>query len=92
MREIVRSTRFKRDYKREKKGQCASVFRAELEAVLRLLVAGNPLPERYHDHQLTGNWNGCRDCHIKPDVVLLYRIKPGRLELVRIGSHSELGL
>jgi mRNA interferase YafQ len=51
------------------------------------------LPRRYFDHALGGEWNDHRDCHIRPDLVLIYR-KPDEaaLELVRLGSHSELGL
>jgi len=50
------------------------------------------LPQRYFDHALSGDWEDFRDCHIKPDLILIYR-KPGlqSLELVRLGSHSELG-
>jgi mRNA interferase YafQ len=50
------------------------------------------LPRRYFDHALSGEWQDCRDCHIKPDLILIYR-KPDEtsLELVRLGSHSELG-
>jgi len=56
-------------------------------------VADGPLAERYRDHSLTGDWKDHRDCHIKPDLVLIYR-KPDedRLQLIRLGSHSELGL
>jgi mRNA interferase YafQ len=52
-----------------------------------------PLPDRFFDHALTGNWDGYRDCHIRPDIVLIYQ-KPNAetLDLVRIGSHSELDL
>ena len=51
------------------------------------------MPRRYFDHSLGGKWHDYRDCHIKPDLVLIYR-KPddASLELVRLGSHSELGL
>jgi mRNA interferase YafQ len=62
-----------------------------LEAV-NLLAADEPLPQRYFDHALTGEWKEFRDCHLRPDLVLIYR-KPGddgSLELVRLGSHSEL--
>jgi mRNA interferase YafQ len=57
------------------------------------LAKDEPLAERYRDHPLTGEWNDHRDCHLKPDLVLIYR-KPDteRLQLVRLGSHSELGL
>jgi len=57
------------------------------------LANDETLPERFHDHTLSGEWKDHRDCHIKPDLVLIYR-KPddGVLQLVRLGSHSELGL
>jgi len=52
-----------------------------------------PLPKNLVDHPLNGHWKDCRDCHIKPDLVLIYRNPDEHtLELVRIGSHSELGL
>lgn len=93
MREIERTSRFKRDYKREAKGRHRAILDESLIAVLRALVADVPLPERYRDHALSGDWSGYRDCHIKPDLVLIYE-KPDddTLRLIRIGSHSELGL
>jgi len=61
--------------------------------VLEMLAADQTLPRRNFDHSLTGEWNDHRDCHIRPDLILIYR-KPDDtcLELVRLGSHSELGL
>ena len=58
-----------------------------------MLVADEPLPQRHHDHPLVGEWKDHRDCHIRPDLVLIYR-KPDLeiLDLVRLGSHAELGL
>ena len=93
MREIERTSRFKHDYKRETKGRHRSTLDESLVAVLRSLVADMPLPERYRDHALTGDWSGYRDCHIKPDLVLIYE-KPDAdtLRLIRLGSHSELDL
>ena len=63
-----------------------------LEAFIILAVDG-VLADRYRDHALVGSWAGYRDCHLRPDLVLIYR-KPddNTLELVRLGSHSELGL
>jgi mRNA interferase YafQ len=57
-----------------------------------MLAKDKPLPWRYFDHPLSGEWSDHRDCHIRLDLVLIYR-KPddASLELVRLGSHSELG-
>jgi len=84
---------FKRDYAREKRGRHRLLLDAVLHAVLTRLLADMPLEPRYRDHALTGNWKDCRDCHIKPDLVLIYT-KPDAdtLRLVRLESHAELGL
>lgn len=92
MRDIVRSSRFKRDWKRELCGRYGKVLTPELRLVLEHLVIGQPLPPRYRDQQLGGEWRGCRDCHLRPDLVLIYRMFPDRVEFVRLGSHAELGL
>jgi len=64
-----------------------------LLAVIELLASDSPLPKRFHDHPLTGEWADHRDCHVKPDLVLIYRLPdPESLVLVRLGSHSELSL
>jgi mRNA interferase YafQ len=93
MRTIERTNQFKRDYKREAKGQHRTSLDNDFVEVVKLLANDLPLPEKYRDHALTGDWKDFRDCHIKPDLVLIYR-KPGDefLQLARIGSHSELGL
>lgn len=93
MRTIERTSQFKKDYKRESKGRHSGTLDADLRAVLEPLATDKPLDKRYFDHALTGEWKGHRDCHIKPDLVLLYR-KPTEetLQLVRLGSHSELDL
>jgi mRNA interferase YafQ len=60
--------------------------------VVNLLAANTLLPYRNLDHPLSGDWFDHRDCHIKPDLVLIYRkTDDGYLDLVRLGSHSELG-
>lgn len=90
---IVRYTgRFKRDYRREKSGVLGRKLDALLMDVVNLLADDEPLPRRNLDHPLSGEWSDHRDCHIRPDLVLIYR-KPDddTLELVRLGSHSELG-
>ena len=93
MREIRFAGRFKRDYKREKSGRHGKTVDAALMEVVNLLAADDSLPRRCFDHPLSGDWADHRDCHIKPDLILIYR-KPDdkHLDLVRLGSHSELGL
>jgi mRNA interferase YafQ len=93
MRKIDPTSQFRRDYKREAKGQHRATLDADLAVVLQWLVSDQQLEPRHRDHALTGDWKDHRDCHIKPDLVLIYR-KPDSttLQLVRIGSHSELGL
>lgn len=84
MRIIDRSTAFKRDFK--KHGE----IEASLIEVLYKLLNDETLPERYRDHLLTGDWLGYRECHIKPDLLLIYKKTPDSLLLVRLGSHSEI--
>jgi len=92
MRTIRYTSRFKRDYKREKSGRYGKVLDVALLEAVKLLAADAPLPRRYCDHPLSGDWADHRDCHIRPDLILIYR-KSGDdfLDLVRLGSHSELG-
>jgi mRNA interferase YafQ len=63
-----------------------------LTGVLERLVNDEPLPESHRDHSLGGNWKGFRECHVRPDLLLVYRKPPDAavLQLVRLGSHSEL--
>ena len=93
MRTIRYTNRFRRDYKREKAGRHSKTLDRDLTDVVKQLAADTPLPRRNFDHPLSGEWSDHRDCHIKPDLVLIYR-KPDttHLDLVRLGSHSELGL
>jgi len=93
MRTTRYTRRFKRDYRRERSGRHGKTLDADLSSIRALLAADAPLPRENFDHPLSGKWGDCRDCHIKPDLVLIYR-KPDddSLELVRLGSHSELGL
>jgi len=93
MRTISRTSRFKKDYKREAKGQHRETLDADMRAALSHLIEDKPLPEKFRDHALAGEWSDHRDCHIKPDLVLIYRVPDEEsLELVRLGSHSELSL
>ena len=93
MRKIERTGQFKRDYKRELKGRHRDTLEITFVDVLKGLINDQPLPEKHRDHALTGDWVDHRDCHIKPDLVLIYRMPNDEvLQLVRLGSHSELGL
>ena len=83
------STRFQKDLKRaRKRGYDMSL----LADVIRILAAGQTLPEKYRDHLLTGNFSGCRECHITPDWLLIYEICENDLflYLTRTGTHSDL--
>ena len=93
MRTIERTGQFKRDYKREIKGQHRTSLDADLVPVLIALASDQLLPAHYRDHPLTGEWKDHRDCHVKPDLVLIYKkTEEAVLKLVRLGSHSELGI
>jgi mRNA interferase YafQ len=91
MRRIERSTAFRRDYKREAKGKHRATLDGDLLPILTALVNDHTLPARQRDHALSNNWYGHRECHIRPDLLLIYN-KPDddTLHLVRIGTHSEL--
>lgn len=81
---------FKRDYKREKKSAHNRDLDEKLLPILTALARDTALPERNRDHALSGDWKNFRDCHVKPDLVLIYQKPDGVLRLVRLGSHAEL--
>ena len=89
MLKVRYSSQFKRDFKLiKKRGYDISLF----EDVLKLLVHNKPLPEKYLDHQLIGNYKGYRECHITPDWLLIYKVEKDilTLSLTRTGTHSDL--
>lgn len=82
-------TMFKKDFKRiKKRGYDIS----RLEKIVELLANEVPLPEQFKDHNLSGNYNGFRECHVAPDWLLIYQVNNNELVLVlsRTGSHSDL--
>ena len=87
-RYVEQTNLFKRQVKLAKKrGQNIE----KLQIVIQCLIKDNSLPAEYRDHKLVGNFGGCRECHIEPDWLLIYRLtKDGGLELVEIGSHADL--
>ena len=87
MRNPVEGARFRRDVKlAQKRGKDM----ARLREAISLLIEGSPLPPRYQDHPLGGEWKHFRDCHIEPDWLLIYKVDGGDLHLVRTGTHSDL--
>lgn len=89
MLEIQYENSFKKDFKRMLKRGCNQ---EQFKVVLSLLVEQKHLPEKYHDHNLNGNYKGYRECHIQPDWLLIYKVYNDKLVLVltRTGSHSDL--
>ncbi len=83
------SSRFKKDLKSYKYDK---VFLVELEKVLDILAKGKELPDKNLNHPLIGEFKGCFECHIKPDILLIYKIEKSELIvlLLRVGSHSNL--
>ena len=80
---------FKKDIKLAKKRHYDM---SQLKAVVDMLADGKVLPEKYRDHQLSGNYAGYRECHILPGWLLVYKIVDDKLMLVlaRTGTHSDL--
>ena len=87
MRSVVLKSQFRRDFRKWVEG---TSLEGELRAVMERIVGGEPLDPRHHDHPLHGAWVGCRDCHVRGDVVLIYSLPPGLAVFHRVGSHSEL--
>lgn len=89
MLELVTTAQFRKDYKRIKK---RGYDMALLEAVIDTLLSEKPLEKRYHDHNLSGNYVGFRECHILPDWLLIYAVNKEQLFLTasRTGTHSDL--
>ena len=84
---IRQTTKFRRDIKRLRR-QGANL--SQLQAIIVTLAAQEPLDVQYRDHSLVGNWKGYRECHIRPDLLLIYRIEDDELQLARTGSHAQL--
>ena len=89
MYHIKFTTAYKKSYKRIKKRGLDTTL---LDKVVDTLRQGKVLPPKYHDHILSGNFNGFHECHIKPDWLLIYLIEDDilTLTLVNTGSHSDL--
>jgi len=86
MLEIKRTSTFKKDTKKIKDGKIFIL----LADVLECLISSKKLDEKYRDHALAGEYSGYRECHLRPDVLFIYKVEAGALYTYRIGSHSEL--
>lgn len=93
MRAIKKTKQFRKDQRREIKGAYKNSLEHNLVELTKLLAGDENLPDRYQDHGLSGEWKDFRDAHVLPDLILVYRkVGNDSLELVRLGSHSELGM
>jgi len=91
MREIDYSSQFERDYKRESKSPENKDLDKNLKLIIDFLSSDLSPPRKHQDHALKGEYVGTRECHVKPDLLLIYfKTDKTLLTLVRLGSHSEL--
>ncbi len=89
MKDLHETAKFRREFKKFERTASGKEKRNLAEAI-ELLVHDAALPFTFKDHGLTGNWDGFRDCHISPDLILVYKVTPTTVYLTRLASHSEL--
>lgn len=83
----VRSTKFKKDYKKvERQGKDLK----KLKRIMVQLAKEEPLEPKHKDHYLTGNYKRRKECHIEPDWLLIYKVVRSEILFERTGSHSDL--
>ena len=87
MRELLTTSRFKKDLKRAKR---RGKDRDKLERIVKKIVAGEPLDPRHRTHRLSGDWSPCWECHIEPDWLLVWDEDETTVVLTRTGTHSDL--
>ncbi len=88
MREIFQQTHFKKDIKKIKNSGKHNL--KELLEIVEMLSKNQKLSVNNHDHSLVSNWKEFRECHIRPDWLLVYKLEPNKLILVRTGTHSDI--
>jgi mRNA interferase YafQ len=87
MRAADYTGQFKKDYRlAARRGLDLEI----IDEVIRLLAAGLPLPGHYRDHALSGNYQNRRECHLRPDWLLIYQLSPGLVIFERTGTHTDL--
>ncbi len=85
-RTLYPTTQFRRDVKK----QWDELISPDWATVIYYLINDHEIPKKYRDHALSGEWSCFRECHIKPDLLLIYETGEDSIQLVRLGSHSEL--
>ena len=85
-RTLYPTTQFRRDVKK----QWDELISPDWATGIYYLINDHEIPKKYRDHALSGEWSGFRECHIKPDLLLIYESGEDFIQLVRLGSHSEL--
>lgn len=85
-RALYPTTQFRRDVKK----QWSELITPDWATVIYYLINDHEIPPKYRDHALSGEWSDFRECHIKPDLLLIYESGEDFIQLVRLGSHSEL--
>ena len=83
----VRAKQFKKDYKL---AQSRGKSMKKLIDIMDKLVKEEPLEQKHRDHNLTGNYVGCRECHVEPDWLLIYNTTDIDIYFIRTGTHSDL--
>lgn len=90
---MARNVSISNQFKRDAKKHFIHLTSIQWIEVMNCLIHAHPLPVKYANHPLKGEWKGCMDCHIKPDLVLIYEFDgDNELILHRLGSHSELNI
>lgn len=91
MLQVIYTSRFKKDFKKDFKKIQNNTKELEIfKNILDKLRNAIKLEEKYKDHKLVGNYRDYRECHLQPDLLLIYKITDLEITLERIGSHSEL--
>jgi len=88
MLKIRYSTQFKKDFKKVRNLPLPDL--KTIFEIISTLEKDLTLDKKYKDHELSGNWANFRECHIKPDLLLIYKMNPDELQLARLGTHSDL--
>jgi mRNA interferase YafQ len=90
MLEIYQTSSFKKDRKRELRNPNNQDLDLRIVEILSVLINKKPVPRRFKLHRLKGSYAGYLECHVKPDLLMIFRIETKRVYLFRLGSHSNL--